>query len=255
MNQIKQWSALFLMTPTILGPACLIAKLFPKVSFAWLRTWSDIMRQSIDLHINVIDRNQPSIHSTNTESNCGTLYVHLNQQTLLSVLLYMASLPFHKLIMNFEFAMIPFIGWCPTLIGGVPIIRQLPSTAKRALEHVIDDLQRGDSYCISIEGQRCGPDGALSPYKKGPVVIALKSQCDIIPFLTFGELKVWPYGTWTIHPHQEITVLILPRIITKGLSYDTHRHELVQRLRMIAEEEISRWEGRQKLTKISNTMR
>lgn len=204
LDKLKQWTSLFVFTPTILGPACIVSRISPSLSYRLMQKWAEAMRKSAKLQVNMIDLNKPSTLTT-IKNKTGTLYVHLNQQTLLSMVLYLAVLPFHKTVMNIEFALIPFIGWCPTLFGGVPIVRQLPSLAKRSLEKVVEDLKAGDKYCISIEGKRCGSDGKLSPYKKGPVVLALESQCDIVPFLTFGEFLAWPYGEWSLLPEARLT--------------------------------------------------
>lgn len=258
--------------PGILGPACLLAPWKPHASMKLLKTWAKTMAKVVDLEVNVIDRNKtidienvntmvtiersnkansadvninnkvcnsPS-STTATTNKTGTLYVHLNQQTLLSVVLYSIALPFYKIVMNIEFALIPFIGWYPALLGGTTIIRQYPTMAKESLKKVVENLKKGETYCISIEGKRCESNGMLSPYKKGPIILALESQCDIIPFLTMGEFNVWPYGTWTLVPGKKIDIILLPKISTKGLTLE-HRNELVQRLRRLAETEISLW--------------
>jgi 1-acyl-sn-glycerol-3-phosphate acyltransferase len=269
MHALKQWMSFLAYTPGILGPACLLAKWKPQTSMTLLQTWAKTMAQVINLQVNVVDRNkvernplntssQPQAGDNSAASPCnleqqqshqsqsmknktGTLYVHLNQQTLLSVVLYSVALPFYKIVMNIEFALLPFIGWYPALLGGTTIIRQYPELAKKSLRKVVENLQKGETYCISIEGKRCGPDGQLSPYKKGPIILALESQCDIVPFLTMGELSVWPYGKWILTPGQTIDVIILPKISTKGLTMED-RHELLHRLRQLAEQEISTWQ-------------
>ncbi len=247
MHGLKQWLSFLTYTPGILGPACFMAPWKPQTSMKLLRTWAKTMAKAINLQVNVIDRNnlvntidgsRSSLSSSGNKT--GTLYVHLNQQSLLSVVLYSIALPFYKIVMNIEFALIPFVGWYPALLGGTTIIRQYPEMAKESLKRVVENLKMGETYCISIEGKRCGPDGQLSPYKKGPIVLALESQCDIVPFLTMGELRVWPYGKWILTPGGKIDVIILPKISTKGLTIE-HRNELVQSLRRSAEYEISTW--------------
>lgn len=238
----KQWVSFLTFTPLILGPACLISKPFPKQAFKLMQLWSKIIKKISKYEVNIIDRNTPSISSNQNNNKRGILYVHLNQQTLLSMPLYLSFLPFNKTVMNIEFALLPFIGWCPTLIGGVPIIRQMPNRAKQSLENVVQDLKSGESYCISIEGKRCGPDGNLSPYKKGPIVLAIESQCDIVPFLTFGEFQVWPYGKSYTIPGGKIDIVVLPKISTVGLTFEKDRNNLLNSIRSLAEQEKKTWE-------------
>ena len=91
---------------------------------------------------------------------------------------------------------------------------------------------------ISIEGKR-SRNGKLSEYKKGPVVMAIKSQSDIVPFIIGGSYESLPYRSLYTKPG-EIRIRILSPIPTKGLTYK-HRDELIDRLRAIAQSNGLEW--------------
>lgn len=162
----------------------------------------------------------------------GCLFVHLDQQTLLSVVLYPLVLPERcSLIVNFEFALLPVIGWLTVLQGAVPIVRQHPRQAKRALASVTRRLREGDNFGISIEGQR-SRDGLLSPYKKGAAVLAIEAGATVVPFMTHGEYRLWPHGQSYIRPGV-VELVAYPGISTRGLTY-ADRDDLVTTLRNLA---------------------
>jgi 1-acyl-sn-glycerol-3-phosphate acyltransferase len=99
-------------------------------------------------------------------------------------------------------------------------------------------IREGHNFGISIEGRR-SPDGQLSPYKKGPAVIAIEAQCDIVPFMSHGEWRLWPHGDWRVRPGR-IHGVVYPAISTRGMQY-SDRGELVAQLRELAERERKIW--------------
>lgn len=235
----------------MLGPSIILGPISAKQSHKWLVSWSKFMaRYAANLQVNVEDRSginftTETFSSSITVSNCknmnkGVLYVHLNQQTLLSAVIYSLCLPKVKYIVNLEFATIPFIGWLQIAIGSIVIIRQFPESAKRQMKKSIECLKNGDDFVISIEGKR-SDDGNLSPYKKGPVVMALEAQCDIVPYMTHGEYILWPRGQLYVQKSGKIDCILYPKISTVGLTYND-RDRLVSELRCLAEREKLLWE-------------
>ena len=170
--------------------------------------WAAGVQKLLEIKLHVDDRR---ISNLPQSSNRGSLYVHLNQQTLLSMVLY--TLMFENsrpvcFVMNYEFALIPLVGWTQYMLGGFSIVRENPLQAKRMLNLATSRLREGGDVGISIEGRRCDPDGSLSPYKKGPVVMAIEAQCDIIPFMTLGEMKIWPHNSYSVIPGGTVNCVI-----------------------------------------------
>jgi 1-acyl-sn-glycerol-3-phosphate acyltransferase len=89
------------------------------------------------------------------------------------------------------------------------------------------EVERGRSIVVFPEGTR-GRDYHLRPFKKGPFVLAIASQCPIIPTIIHGSREVMAKGSFRIHSGV-IDVHFLDPIETKGLDYDD-RAELMMRV-------------------------
>jgi 1-acyl-sn-glycerol-3-phosphate acyltransferase len=162
----------------------------------------------------------------------NTVFVLLNQSSFLDSLIT-PTLPVFRTsgILNVEFALYPIIGWFLALTGFV-IVRQWPSQAKRTLNRTDRFLRSGGNILISIEGKRT-KDGMLNTYKKGPVVMAINSQSDIVPLIIEGTYYSLPYRSLYVKP-SDIKVKLLEPISTVGMTYE-NRDELVSQLRSIAQ--------------------
>ena len=230
LRALGQWAYAGASAAAFLGPATALARLSPVTALRLYRRWA--RHQSRRLGIEIVVENRSGY-----DGERGVLFVDLHQQTLLSVLTYPQVLPYRaSLIVNVEFAVLPLVGWLSLSLGAVPIVRQKPEQAKAAMDGVVDRLKAGESFGMSIEGVR-SRDGGLSPYKKGPAVLAIAAQCDIIPFMSFGEWPLWPRGEWRVRPGRVECVAYEP-ISTKGLTYED-RDALVARLRRLAESELA----------------
>lgn len=240
---LAQWTALGASTALRLGPATAIAPLSRVASHEWARRWADVNLDRLGIDVHIDDRSGLGAHNAPAAGTgpggAGALFVHLNQQTLLSGLIYIRALPApFALIVNVEFAALPFLGWLTVAQGAVVIVRQWPEQAKRALATVPPRLRAGENFGISIEGQRT-KDGSLSPFKKGAVVLAIEAECPIVPFMTHGEYALWPRGQWRIRPGR-VDCVVFPPIETRGLGY-ADRDRLVRQLRDLAEDETARY--------------
>ncbi|MGH8187412.1 MAG: lysophospholipid acyltransferase family protein, partial [Steroidobacteraceae bacterium] len=104
----------------------------------------------------------------------GGIIVGLNQQSVLDPTVGYATFDGRVLsLWNIEYALIPFFGWIAWALGWV-IVRQWPEQARRQLAKAARHAGSGGLVFISAEGQR-SRDGGLSPYKKGPAVLAIQS--------------------------------------------------------------------------------
>lgn len=168
---------------------------------------------------------------TKTASN--TVFVLLNQSSFLDSMI-VPNLPVKKSrgIINVEFALYPVIGWFLAITNFV-IIRQWSTQAKKTLNRTDNFLRSGGNMIISIEGKRT-KDGRLNEYKKGPVVMAINSQSDIVPFIIEGTYESLPYKSLYTQPGN-IKIKLLKPISTIGMTYD-NRNELKDLLRSIAHE-------------------
>jgi len=84
---------------------------------------------------------------------------------------------------------------------------------------------------ISIEGRR-SKDGNLNEYKKGPVVMAINNQSDIVPMIIEGTYQALPYRSLYIQPGN-IKMRFLEPISTEGKTYED-RDYLINQLLSLA---------------------
>ena len=166
---------------------------------------------------------------TKTASN--TVFILLNQSSFLDSII-VPNLPVKKSrgILNIEFALYPVLGWFLAITNFV-IIRQWSTQAKKTLNRTDKFLRAGGNMIISIEGKR-SKNGKLNDYKKGPVVMAISSQSDIVPFIIEGTYESLPYGSFYTKAGK-IKIRLLKPISTSGMTYD-NRDELRHQLRAIA---------------------
>jgi 1-acyl-sn-glycerol-3-phosphate acyltransferase len=162
----------------------------------------------------------------------------LNQTSLIETFTVHYVLPTSfKIFMNIEYALIPFVGWLPWLMGGVVIIRQWSKQARKGLEKAAQRIRNGNSFYMSIEGVR-SPAAGLNPYKKGSAILAISAQTTIIPIVIYDARKILPYGEWRVKGGN-VEIVLCQAIPTTGLKYED-RDELTRRLRSIAEIELYR---------------
>ena len=170
-----------------------------------------------------------------TEHLAGCIFTLLNQNSLLDGLMGICAIPGHcRGIVNLEYALIPFFGWAMWSSCWV-IIRQWPSQARKTLAKVAAFLQNGGNIWMSIEGRR-SKNGSLSPFKKGPVVMAILSQAKIVPVIISGTKEVLGYGKWKIRSGI-VVVRFLKGIPTDGMKYED-RDALVNQLFGLAVREL-----------------
>jgi 1-acyl-sn-glycerol-3-phosphate acyltransferase len=202
-----------------------------RAAWAVYRSWARIAFRIFGITISLQDDNRdnpgPKPH----------LYIWLNQSSLVEVLSFVQLLPPWYTVANVEYAMMPLLGWAMVLLRNVVIVRQWKWQAKRGIERAATRLARGETWLISIEGART-PDGVLLPYKKGPVVLALRSNATIIPMAVHGAHDIMPLGEWRLRSGH-IELHLLPSIPTQGLTY-ADRDAIVARLRVLAEREFAK---------------
>jgi 1-acyl-sn-glycerol-3-phosphate acyltransferase len=191
--------------------------------------WNRFFLKLFHIEISLENEN----HATVTKNGC--VFILLNQTSLLdgSIGAMIIPLPWRGLV-NIEYALIPVFGWAMCLFSWV-IIRQWPRQAQKTMQKVESFLQQGGNLWISIEGRR-SEDGLLSPYKKGPVVLAINARAKIVPVIHSGVRNCLPYGKWRIRPGK-VTIRYLKAIPTEDMQYDD-RQEVVNTLRKLAEQKL-----------------
>jgi 1-acyl-sn-glycerol-3-phosphate acyltransferase len=90
--------------------------------------------------------------------------------------------------------------------------------AFEAYKVAAEDVKRGRSVIICPEGTR-GKDYHLRPFKKGPFVLAIAAQTDIVPTLLYGTREIMAKDSFIIRGG-DVHVHFLEPVPTAGYSYD-----------------------------------
>jgi len=89
----------------------------------------------------------------------------------------------------------------------------------------------GQGFCILFYGEGTrSPDGKVGPFKKGGVMLALKTGLPIVPVSVSGTRKYLPKRSAIIRPGGTVRIVLDKPIATKGLPLE-ERDALNQRVR------------------------
>lgn len=215
-------------TTVVLGIATIVCIFSRHFAFSISRLWAKVVLKIFKIEIKIIDENQGNY------SSVSNLYVTLNQTTILETVFGPYAFPTDfAVIVNWEFAIVPIIGWLNALLGGTLIIRQWPEQARNSMNKAANKLSRINLW-MSVEGQR-SPDGNICAYKKGVALLAISSGATIIPIFYKGARERLPYGEWRVRPGV-VEMKFLESFNAKGMTFED-REKLVNQLRAIAERE------------------
>lgn len=224
---VFRWLLVGLLAIPLLGGAGLVGLFDRRAGWKLLTTWTRWASAIFGIEREFLDENEgrfgPPPH----------VFVQLNQTSLSESIALPSLLPTPvRILMNVEYALIPFLGWAHVILGAVVVVRQWKGQTRRALRRCLQYIRSGESVVLSIEGRR-SRDGGLSPYKKGPAILAIAAQARIVPIVVEGADLCLPYGEWRVRPGR-IRATLLKAIDTRGLTL-ADRGRLVTELRAKAE--------------------
>jgi len=141
----------------------------------------------------------------------------------------MAALPAARYAAKRQLFDEPALGAAMRALGMIPIDRDNPALAKRALDEAAARLGRTVSVVIFPEGTRA-PAGQMLPFKAGAFVFAIEQQVPVVPIALHNTAQVMPAHGYLTIPGGRVVVEILEPIPTAGLTYED-RHRLKERVR------------------------
>jgi 1-acyl-sn-glycerol-3-phosphate acyltransferase len=222
-------TAAVLASTPLLSVVCAARLWSREVAQALFVRWCWLAVRLLGIDVQIEDENEPG-----AAGPC--VYVLLNQSSLIEVLVWMRVIPSPFVsVINLEWALAPFVGWATWAAGGIAIVRQVAAHARRGLDDAEQRLRAGDNVLISIEGRR-SEDGELSPFKKGPVLLGLRTGAPLQPLIFHGARERLPRGSFLVRPGS-VRVKKCRRLDTRALSLE-HRHELVEQLTQLAQREL-----------------
>lgn len=209
-----------LLAPVVVVARLLGAKEGPRSIYGWAtRTWARSALAAGGVRARL---HHPEILS----SERGAVYIS-NHVSWFDVFVLAAVLPRYSFIAKSELRRIPMFGYGAEAAGIVFLDRDNRKAAFESYKLAAMEVERGRSIVVYPEGTR-GRDYHLRPFKKGPFVLAIASQCPIIPTIVHGSREVMAKGSFRVKPGV-IDVHFLQPIETKGLDYEA-RSELMTRV-------------------------
>lgn len=230
-ESVARWLGAAAVTATVGLAADVSVVASRRVGFRLIQAWARAAQGALGVDLAIED------HNEGRYGDPPYVFLWLNQDSLVDSLVCVSVLPVPcRLLANLEFAAIPVVGWY-TLLDRTPVlVRQSRFLSRLAFARALELARRGDSFCVSIEGWR-NPRGGLGTYRKTPLLFALRAQATIVPVFLRGTGERLPFGDWRVRPGP-VKATLLPAIPTRGLG-DEARHELVVRLRALAEAQIA----------------
>jgi 1-acyl-sn-glycerol-3-phosphate acyltransferase len=150
----------------------------------------------------------------------GAAYVFVpNHRSHFDIAALMAALPGARFAAKKELFADPGLGPPMRALGMIPIDREDPAAARRALEEARARLGRSVSVVIFPEGTRA-PAGQMLPFKSGAFVFAIQAQVPVVPVALHNTAQVMPAHGYLSILGGRVVVEILEPIPTAGLTLD-----------------------------------
>lgn len=206
----------------LLGPVVMLARLFrvpqgPHSIYAWcVRHWARAISRSAGMRVHV--RNGERMRHEH-----GAVFI-ANHVSWFDIFALASEVPWCSFIAKAELRRIPLFGFAAECVGVVFLDRDNRKAAFESYKVAAQEVQRGRAIIVCPEGTR-GHDYHLRPFKKGPFVLAIASQCPIVPTIVYGAREVMPKGSFWIRPGA-VDVHFLEPMSTAGYDYE-HRTELM----------------------------
>jgi len=123
-----------------------------------------------------------------------------NHQSLFDIPVLIRSLPGQsRFLAKRSLFQIPIFGWSLYAGGFVPVDREDRNAAKKTFAAAVDRLASGRSIVIYPEETR-SLDGRLRPFKRGGVLMALRTGFPIVPVGIDGTIDVQTKTSFLIRP-------------------------------------------------------
>jgi 1-acyl-sn-glycerol-3-phosphate acyltransferase len=200
----------------ILGPIVLIAAMlgvqekadgiYQKVIHAWCRGIARISGVHLIVH-----------NPERMAGADGKVYIS-NHVSWYDIFALASVIPRFTWIAKAELRKLPLFGRAAEAAGIVFIDRDNRKAAFEAYKVAAQDVKRGRSVIICPEGTR-GRDYHLRPFKKGPFVLAIAAQTDIIPTILYGTREIMAKGSFIIRGG-DVHIHFLEPVPTAGYTYE-----------------------------------
>src|SRR5262244_4451116 len=147
----------------------------------------------------------------------------VNHQSNIDIPVLLHGLPAFQLrwIAKKELLWVPFFGWAMWAAKHITVDRSDRMDALGSLKKAKERMKSGISLVIFPEGTRSS-NGHLLPFKRGGLLLAVRTQTPIVPVTISGSWAILPKGDWRIRRGQ-IEVTVGPPVSVKNYRPGTLR--------------------------------
>lgn len=156
-----------------------------------------------------IQRGRAAVYAFNHTSNIEPPVVYAALKPLY---------PRLRVLYKAELRKLPILVWVFDAAGFVPIERTNREQTMPAVDAAVCALQAGASFMIFPEGTR-SRTGALLPFKKGGVVMAIRAGVPVVPAAIVGARHAMRKGSPVVHP-VTIDLHFCPPVATAGCTLE-----------------------------------
>jgi len=129
----------------------------------------------------------------------GCLYI-ANHESIFDIFLLLAALPGRlRFLAKRSLFSVPVLGWSMAAAGFVPIDREDRKRAAEALDVAARRIRAGMRLIVFPEQTRTRT-GAMLPFKKGGVLLALRTGAPIVPVGIAGTFAIQQKGGFQLSP-------------------------------------------------------
>ena len=148
-------------------------------------------------------------------------------------ILFQALHPRLHVLFKQELTRLPLLGKAFQIGGFVPIDRGSREQSMAAIEQAAASLRAGNTFLTFPEGTR-SRTGTLLPFKRGPLLMALKAQVPVVPVAIQGGTASMRKGSPIVRP-VTVSVRIGRPVETRGMDI-SDRERLADEVRAQVEE-------------------
>lgn len=155
-----------------------------------------------------------------------------NHTSNFDILAVQSLIPHIRFGAKAELFKIPLFGLAMRASGALMIARAHRDEVLKVYEGARLRMVQGESFILSPEGTR-QPIEELGPFKSGPFLLAIASQCPIVPIAIKGANRIQPKGQWIPNIQRwcsMIEVSIGEPISTQGMTAES-KQELQNKVR------------------------
>ena len=161
-----------------------------------------------------------------------------NHQSLMDIPLILGYVKRGGFIAKKDLKKVPGISWFIKYMGGVFIDRENPRQIASEIKKVLKGMRDGNTYIVFPEGTRT-EDGSVREFKKGSLVLAMKTGVKILPVAIWGTMFLVPKDSLLFDPGK-VYMKILPPVDPSEFQNEEELIESVRGMIVKAVEELRR---------------